>query len=107
MIISEQSYPFVEICRELFYRVLYNTLLRNTEKRRIHSIMRFECSFAFLSNLTSDCFQYPAWSHFLGWIFALSSIIFIPAVAVYQILIERGSLRTVRDSLENFRRMII
>ncbi|CAF1158166.1 unnamed protein product [Adineta steineri] len=37
-------------------------------------------------------YEYPAWSHLLGWMFALSSIIFIPAVAIYQLLIEKGSL---------------
>lgn len=36
--------------------------------------------------------QYPDWSHLLGWMFALSSIIFIPAVAIYQLLIGQGSL---------------
>ncbi|CAF1225172.1 unnamed protein product, partial [Didymodactylos carnosus] len=38
-------------------------------------------------------YQYPDWSHYLGWIFALSSVIFIPAVVVYQLLITTGSLR--------------
>ncbi|CAF5008909.1 unnamed protein product, partial [Rotaria socialis] len=37
---------------------------------------------------------YPDWSHLVGWGFALSSVIFIPIVAIYQLLIERGSLAT-------------
>ncbi|CAF4597271.1 unnamed protein product, partial [Rotaria sp. Silwood2] len=39
-------------------------------------------------------YEYPNWSHVIGWIFALSSVIFIPAVAIYQLLIERGNLST-------------
>ncbi|CAF1985152.1 unnamed protein product [Rotaria magnacalcarata] len=39
-------------------------------------------------------YKYPDWSHLLGWMFALSSVIFIPAVAIYQLLIEKGSLAT-------------
>lgn len=39
-------------------------------------------------------YQFPEWSHVVGWIFALSSIIFIPAVAIYQLLIEKGNLAT-------------
>ncbi|CAF1228590.1 unnamed protein product [Adineta steineri] len=38
--------------------------------------------------------QYPDWSHLVGWMFALSSVIFIPVVAIYQLLMERGSLST-------------
>ncbi|UJR22171.1 hypothetical protein I4U23_025235 [Adineta vaga] len=39
-------------------------------------------------------YQYPDWSHLVGWVFALSSVIFIPGVAIYQLLVERGSLAT-------------
>ncbi|CAF1414526.1 unnamed protein product, partial [Adineta ricciae] len=39
-------------------------------------------------------YLYPDWSHLIGWVFALSSVIFIPGVAIYQLLIERGSLAT-------------
>ncbi|CAF3332523.1 unnamed protein product [Rotaria socialis] len=39
-------------------------------------------------------YEYPDWSHLVGWGFALSSVIFIPIVAIYQLLIERGSLAT-------------
>ncbi|CAF4829835.1 unnamed protein product [Rotaria magnacalcarata] len=39
-------------------------------------------------------YEYPDWSHLIGWGFALSSVIFIPIVAIYQLLIERGSLAT-------------
>ena len=35
----------------------------------------------------------------VGWLFALSSVIFIPVVAIYQILIERGSLLTVSNGM--------
>ncbi|CAF1046306.1 unnamed protein product [Rotaria sp. Silwood1] len=39
-------------------------------------------------------YKYPEWSHLLGWMFALSSIVFIPAVAIYQLLIEQGNFTT-------------
>ncbi|CAF3649445.1 unnamed protein product [Rotaria sordida] len=39
-------------------------------------------------------YKYPDWSHTIGWVFALSSVIFIPAVAIYQLLMERGNLLT-------------
>lgn len=37
-------------------------------------------------------YEYPTWSHVVGWGFALSSVLFIPGVAIYQLCIERGSL---------------
>ncbi|CAF3894521.1 unnamed protein product, partial [Rotaria sp. Silwood1] len=39
-------------------------------------------------------YEYPKWSHVIGWMFALSSVICIPAVAIYQLIIERGNLST-------------
>ena len=37
-------------------------------------------------------YKYPPWAEFVGWMFALSSMLFIPGFAIYQILRTPGNL---------------
>ncbi len=45
--------------------------------------------------LMYEDYTYPSWANVLGWCIAGSSILMIPAVAVYQIAITPGTLRQV------------
>nr|BAP05693.1 dopamine transporter [Dugesia japonica] len=45
------------------------------------------------TNLTMDNYVYPTWANALGWMFAFSSVLFIPIVAIYQIIITPGTLK--------------
>lgn len=46
--------------------------------------------------LQYEDYVYPAWANTLGWSIAGSSMIMIPIVAVYQILVTPGTFRQVR-----------
>lgn len=50
---------------------------------------------------TNFVYEYPAWANVLGWMVAASSVIFIPAVALYQILIAKGTFMEVLFSSVN------
>lgn len=39
---------------------------------------------------------YPGWAEFLGWLMALSSMVLIPAFAIYQLWKTPGTLKEVR-----------
>ncbi|XP_044733776.1 sodium-dependent dopamine transporter [Chrysoperla carnea] len=41
--------------------------------------------------LTYDQYIYPFWANVCGWLITLSSILMIPAVAIYQLLITKGT----------------
>lgn len=45
--------------------------------------------------LTYEDYEYPAWANILGWCIAGSSMMMIPAVALYKILTTKGTLRRV------------
>ena len=47
------------------------------------------------SGVTYGKYRYPLWAEFVGWMFALSSILFIPAFAIYQLLTTPGNLMEV------------
>ena len=36
-------------------------------------------------------YQYPGWAEFCGWVLALASMLWIPGVAIYKIVITPGS----------------
>lgn len=38
-------------------------------------------------------YKYPGWAEAIGWILALSSMVWIPGVALYQIFKQSGTLR--------------
>ena len=38
------------------------------------------------SGISYGKYQYPAWAEFCGWLVALSSMLFIPGVAIYQLM---------------------
>ncbi len=44
---------------------------------------------------TNFVYEYPLWANVLGWLVAASSVIFIPGVALYQILISKGTFMEV------------
>ena len=43
-------------------------------------------------------YRYPAWGEGIGWLMALSSIVVIPAYAVYLFIVTPGNLRQVSSS---------
>nr|AKN21423.1 slc6a-3 [Schmidtea mediterranea] len=45
------------------------------------------------SNLTMGGYVYPVWANVLGWMFAFSSVLFIPIVAIIQIIKTPGTLK--------------
>lgn len=45
--------------------------------------------------LTYEDYVYPGWANVLGWAIAGSSVLMIPAVAIYQILAAEGSFPQV------------
>ena len=44
---------------------------------------------------TNHVYKYPFWSNVMGWIIVASSCMFIPIIAIYQILKAKGSLNDV------------
>jgi len=46
--------------------------------------------------LTYGDYKYPNWANILGFCIATSSIICIPAMAIYQIIITPGTFKEVR-----------
>lgn len=44
---------------------------------------------------TNHVYAYPLWSNILGWVIVASSCMFIPLVALYQILKQKGTLSEV------------
>jgi len=49
-------------------------------------------------NLEYEKYTFPDWSTVLGWMITLSSILIIPAYALYRLFDEPGSLQQVRQS---------
>lgn len=45
---------------------------------------------------------YPGWAEFLGWLMALSSMVLIPAFAIYQLWKTPGTVKEVRILFLNF-----
>lgn len=41
-------------------------------------------------------YSYPDWAEWVGWSLALSSIMMIPFVAIFQIMKTKGTLKEVR-----------
>lgn len=43
----------------------------------------------------NNLYEYPAWGEGIGWMLALSSMVFIPGYAIYKIVITPGTLKEV------------
>ncbi|XP_070575280.1 sodium-dependent noradrenaline transporter-like isoform X2 [Ptychodera flava] len=43
--------------------------------------------------LEYDGYIYPVWANVVGWLLAASSMVLIPAVAIYKVAVEKGSLK--------------
>ena len=48
--------------------------------------------------LSYEDYVYPSWANVLGWCIAGSSMIMIPLMASYKLIVTPGSLRQVRDA---------
>jgi hypothetical protein len=44
---------------------------------------------------TNQVYEYPTWANIFGWVIAASSVIFIPLVAIKEIIIAKGTLLEV------------
>lgn len=47
------------------------------------------------SGVTYNKYQYPPWAEFIGWLIALSSMLFIPGVAIWQLYRTPGTFMEV------------
>jgi len=48
--------------------------------------------------LTYEDYQYPPWANTLGWAIAGSSVMMIPGMAIYKIIVTPGTLKQVSAS---------
>lgn len=49
-------------------------------------------------------YTYPGWANALGWCIAGSSVIMIPGMAIYKIIVTPGSLKQVSNKKGEFRK---
>lgn len=54
--------------------------------------MLFFASIAQWKGVSYGTYKYPPWAEFVGWVMALSSMLWIPGVAIYKIWCAEGSL---------------